>query len=334
MPGLFYRLSAVIDPEERLEDACLSKAMHDHYQAGITILPPDATGPDEGVTFGRTKRYEATKSMSFGGYEAYWQDPGFIHSVQREFASCDLDEAEKMVKHLHAAGKDVFIKSREQKLYNASIPRGQKFHEVIGDMAFSFMDKPDCLLVQEYVEMRNERRFVVIDGKIATCSPVQTDLTPMSRAALFEDAGVLLEDIHFSTPTSRDWTHDPGLTREMYDHAEEVIAHATTKNMILDLATVGDRAEVIEYNPMSPGMFGLFGCRPDKIAQASEALLPEDLFKEVLARRESGVPLPAPDQAPSRSPASFILKGLKEEEDAEFEDVEEIEFDDDDLPGP
>lgn len=297
MPGLFYRLTDTMDPEERLEDACLWKAMRDHYGAGITALPSGAAAPREGVTFGRRRMFTYEGSMGMPANHAYWKDPGFAFAAGREFRGCDLEEAVEMTKRLHDQGKDVFIKSREQKLFSAHVMQGEDLMDVLGDMCWSFMDNPESLLVQERVEMREERRFVVIDRQVVTCSPVQVSLTPLSRSQIRDNQGLDVESLHFETPTSTRYVYDPGLARRMWDRAVEIAERAAIDHMIVDLATVDGRIEVIEYNPMHPGMFGLFACRPDLIAQASEALLPFELQVEVQGRKASGTEFPAPQPA-------------------------------------
>jgi hypothetical protein len=172
MKALYCHLAASTDPEERLEDACMAKAMHDVYGAGITIVPPEAAIPEGGTAFGRARRIGLGPSTNGKASLDYATDPGFLWGITRRFHVCGLDEAERLVRDIHASGRDAFVKAMEEKLMVARVERGRTLHDALGDMIWSFIDKPDCLMVQEFVQMRNERRFVVFGGEIVAQSPV------------------------------------------------------------------------------------------------------------------------------------------------------------------
>ncbi|MCW3782986.1 hypothetical protein [Defluviimonas salinarum] len=304
MAALYYRLTNTTDPEERLEDACLWKAMHDQYGDGITLLPDGARAPREGMMFGRTRHFEPFAALAAGPNLDYWRDPGFLAGISREFHLCDLEEAEERVRLLHESGRDAFVKACEQKLMTLRIPVGESFGAAIGDMVWSFIDKPDSLLVQEYVAMRNERRFVVIDRKIVTHSPVAWHLTPLSRAHAIEGAGLPIDDLHYDSPRVTTARFDPHLTRRMIAHVERVAAGMSRPHAIVDVAELCDkRIETIEFNPCQPGMFGLYACDPRAIAEASQALLPDDLLREVERRRAEEDPFPVPEEETAGRPA-------------------------------
>lgn len=296
MTKLYYHLTGTIDPEERLEDACLSKAMHDTYGSGITILPPEATPPVGVTVFGRGRQRGFGTSRSGKAEMDYARDPGFLWGISRSFKVCGLQEAELEVARLHAAGKDAFVKAMQEKLMTERVPRGMSLHEAIGDMVYSFIESPDCLMVQEHVEMRNERRLVFVGGTLATHSPVAFHLTPLDRSRLVAETGRPAEELHFTDPESRTPVWNAELSRRMVRFAKEVAARSRLRTMTIDVAELADGSlEVIEFNPGWPGTFGLFACDPYAIAAASSALLPTDLTGEVQPQEADA--LTAPQEA-------------------------------------
>ena len=296
MSALYYRLTDTQDPEERLEDACLWKAMHDTFGDGITLLPTTARPPESGVIFGRTKRFEDTRAFVGNQNIDYGRDPGFQWGISRRFETCDLERAETLVDEIHQSGKDAFVKGVAQKLLTVKVSRGQSLHAALGDMIWSFIDRPKSLMVQEFVTMRNERRFVVIGGEIVTQSPVAFHLTPLDRGRLPEQTGQAVEDLHFEVPTSHTPVVNGPLSRKMESFVACVAEISEMENIIVDVAELEDgRIEVIEFNPCQPGMFGLFACDPYAIAQASRFFLPEDLGREVTRRQMEKDPAPVPE---------------------------------------
>lgn len=272
MRALFYRLSDSTDPEERLEDAALWKAMHDHYGAAISLLRDREAVPDGGLMFGRTRHFESETAYAAASRCPYWEDPAFLAGISRDFLLADLEAAEAGVAALHAAGKDAFLKAMRQKCLAQLVPRGQRVHEAIGDMVYSFIDMPVCLMVQEAVPMRMERRFVVMGREIVTHSAVAHHLTPLARAELHA-LGAPPEHWHFETPKSRLPFRDDAALERMVDLARRTAASMRGAHMIIDVAMVGDRPELIEFNPCQPGHFGLYACDPRRIAEGSAAMI-------------------------------------------------------------
>lgn len=295
MAPLYYRLSSTEDPEERLEDACLWKAMHDTYGDGITAIPSNCRAPKEGVLFGRSRHFESDHAFVGRHQTFYGRDPGFEWGASRRHEICDLPRAEALIAEIHAEGKDAFIKSTAMKLAADPVPRGESLSSVLGNRIWSFVDREDCLLVQDFVKMRHERRFVVIAGEIVTHSPVAFHLTPIDRARLFEDTGHPVSDLHFETPEFGTPLVDAALSRRMEAFVTEVVARSDMKDTVIDVAELEDgRIEVIEFNPVSPGGFGLFACDPYAIAEASAQLLPDDVINEAAWRWQEGEPAPVP----------------------------------------
>lgn len=95
MSHLYYRLTKTEDPEERLEDAVLYKAMHDTFGKGLTMVDMDEPAPMDGLFLGRGKNRELWQKNILGqpGMK-YWEDPAFQNAITRSFVVTDLSGAE------------------------------------------------------------------------------------------------------------------------------------------------------------------------------------------------------------------------------------------------
>lgn len=279
MSQCYYRLSDTTDPEERLEDAALSKALHDKLGSRLTILRPDQAPPDHGLHLGRTRGAQDMNPRGLSPSNiAYWEDPAFIRLTNRDWGHYDLEAAMGRVEELHASGRDAVVKSTlSAKHMVMPVRRGNGLAEVLDAMIYSFIDRGPCLLVQEAVPMRYERRFLVLNRELVTQSAVGTHLTPLSR--LIEPGpGQAFEDLHLLTPNAREMVHLPGLTERMQHMARRIAETSGFDHLCVDLCLIGEDPErgliePIEYNPMQPGMLGLYGCDPYRIAEGVRAHL-------------------------------------------------------------
>ena len=272
MTRCFYRLSGTLDPEERLEDAVLAKALHDVLRDDLTLLGPDTPFPEGGLHLGRARRNERIPSPLSPDHIRYWEDPAFLRFTGRDWGHFDLEGAEAEVDRLHASGRDAIVKSTlSAKHMIEPVPQGTSLGKALDAMVYSFCDRPACLLVQERVEMRFERRFLFMDGELLTQSAVGSHLTPMSR--VWEAGpGVDFEALHLETPGSRRLIHNPALTARMTARALEIAAASDHATFCMDLCLIGEdavrgRIEPIEWNPFQPGQLGLYGCDPRRIAE-------------------------------------------------------------------
>lgn len=279
MARCFYRLSNTPDPEERLEDSALAKAMHDVLGPDLTILAPDQDLPEHGLHLGRSRgRFSSNRNVLSPANIPYWEDPAFLRHTSREWGLYDLGEAEAQVAALHGSGRDAFFKSTlSAKHMVERVPQGRSLAEALDAMVYSFIDRGPCLLVQEAVPMRYERRFLILNREVVTQSAVGSHLTPMSRFR--EPApGQDFEDLHLLTPHAREMVHLPGLTERMQHMARRVAETSGFEHLCVDLCLIGEDPErgliePIEFNPMQPGMVGLFGCDPYRIAEGVRAHL-------------------------------------------------------------
>jgi len=299
MSHLYYRLTKTEDPEERLEDAVLYKAMHDTFGKGLTMVEMDDPAPMDGLFLGRGKNRELWQKNILGqpGMK-YWEDPAFQNAITRSFVVTDLSGAEEEIERLHAEGKDAFLKSTKQKHFIGRVDQGQTIHEALDGMVYSFMDIENCLMVQEAMEMSYERRFLVMNGKVVTQSPVAWHLTPMSRSWIQEDTGFSAEEMHYKTPQSREARFSPEGTARMTAFAQKIADASDNPHLCIDLAIIGDDPakdpiELIEFNPMQPGAVGLYACDPKRVAEAVWGAMEPEL-REIVAARKDGAFVEAP----------------------------------------
>lgn len=259
--NIAYRVVDTLDPEERLEDACLWKALHDEYGGEISALKSDADFPKDTFVFGRGRNYKGERRQTL----RYWEDPAFIHTCGRAFTVTDFDHLSAEIKTLSAQGKGAFVKSIRTKEFAEAIPLGADWHDVIGDMAYSFIDAGPVLMVQELIEMKYEHRWFVIDREIVTDSPVAVHLTPLDHGWIY--------GWEFATPFCGRRSERPDERRLMADLAEYVAAEMKTPHAVIDTAMGADGALVIEFNPMALGNIGLFACDVRALATASRKLI-------------------------------------------------------------
>src|SRR4051812_35062100 len=98
---LYYRLFETDDPEERLEDAALWKALSDEFGDGIISLDYGAKAPVDGYLLGRGKKMEFDAKLPISDHLPYWTDPAFLNACGRSFKLCDWDGAKAEVDRLH-----------------------------------------------------------------------------------------------------------------------------------------------------------------------------------------------------------------------------------------
>ena len=287
MSRCFYRIAGKLDPEERLEDAVLAKALHDVLGNDLTFLGPDDAFPEAGLHLGRARRNERIPSPLSPDHIRYGEVPAFLRFPSRDGGCLALGGAGAEVTRLHEDGRDAVVKSTlGAKHLVLPVPCGVPLGEALDAMVYSFCDRPPCLLVQERVDMRFERRFLFLDGELLTQSAVGTHLTPMSR--VWEAGpGVDFEALHLETPGSRRLIHNPALTARMTARALEIAAASDHATFCMDLCLIGEdaargRIEPIEWNPFQPGQLGLYGCDPRRIAEGVRDHLAAnpDLYQE------------------------------------------------------
>lgn len=245
-----YRISNTLDPEERLEDAAMAKAMHDICGASLV-----SEGPAD---FGRDKRFEGLRKNI-----AYWRDPAFLKRAGRSVEVHDVDGAKRAIANLHSEGRGAFVKAVDLKLFAIPVPIGMTLHDAIGDLIWSVLDRPQSIMVQPLCDVRFEVRFVSICRKVVTSSPVAWHLTPLSRL----NRGDL-----FETPRSLEPQARPKSYYELRLVAESAAEDCEQDCVIIDCAMIDGRPGVVEFNPFSLGNFGLYACDPYAIARAIASL--------------------------------------------------------------
>lgn len=245
---LFFRLTDNADPEERLEEAALWKAMHDEYGDDIATLPDDAT---DGVCFGRMGR-EIRNHVSDS--LPYWNDPAFLRHAERRFLVVSYDGLRDAVSSLHADGLGAFVKSTRSKHAIFRVPLETALDEAMGSLAYSFMDGGPDLMVQQLVEPSYEHRFFCIGRQIVTESPINPRLTPI--------------DFPLSS-------HPPVIVSALRAVAASIATDMRIPHASIDCALIDGKPGVVELNPMILGNLGLYACDVRALAHASRKLLSE-----------------------------------------------------------
>jgi len=249
----YFRLTPGMDPEERLEEAALWKAMYDEF--GSDIEPLEGNAEVTGNIYGRLRRHQTTGELS------YWTDPAFLAECRREFHVCDFSEAQSVIDQIHARGKDAFVKATRAKFWLDIVPRGKALVSVMDGMEYSFIDGGPKLMVQEFVTMRYEWRFFVVGRKFVTDTPNAAHLTPIDYPC----------HMAFQTPQSKkgaSFCHADKIRTRLLDVAERVAASMKTEDAVIDCAEINGVPGCVELNPMIIGQVGLFASDVRALARA------------------------------------------------------------------
>jgi len=267
---LFFRLSSNSDPEERLEEACLWKSFYDEYGDELDLIPSDVSVDKSSVLIGRSKNSEYDIiQTNYGLKDDYWNFSVFKEFSNRNFRVLDWSEGVRQARDYQKNSGGVFIKSiLRQKHFTHLIRAGDSVFSEIGDMAYSFIDRGDCLLVQEAKDMSFERRFFVVDRQIITHSPVANHITPLDR---IDNANI--ESFHFQTPFSKTPIENIKLTEKFVEAANEIVSRMPDNHATFDLCIIEGKVSIIEFNPIKVGMLGNFAMNTRKIAESSRSLI-------------------------------------------------------------
>lgn len=261
-----FRLTDNTDPEERLEEAALWKAMYDEYGAdGIVAVRELDDAPKGLPVFGRTPKYPFLCANPVSARLEYWNDPAFLDACRREFHVVPFEEAERIVRSLQARGKGAFLKSTSLKHYTATIRPYEDFREKVGVMAYSFIDGGPALMVQELVSVEYENRYFAIDGEVVTSSPNMTSLTPIDYPL---PPGTVYRTPHTATPEFQ-----PSIVKALDTLAAQIASSMATPHACIDLALINGVPGAVEMNPMQIGQVGLFASSVRALARASETLV-------------------------------------------------------------
>ena len=262
-----YNLLESADPEERLEDAALFKAIHDAFpegsvvglHSGLDVVPPCD------VYYGREKLFGAPRPPL-----RYWEDPVFLANAGRSFKTLQIDEAEVEVRRLHGLGKHAFVKDTRDKKMALKVPRGKTIHDVIEDNIYTYIDGGPPLMVQEFYPMIFEHRFFVVNRKIVTDSPNAVHLTPLdfNPREVYYSSGQL----GYRTPRHRRPERRATYWRaHMVDLVRRVARTMERPDAVIDVAfhrDYEDRPVLVEFNPLVVGGVGLFACDVRALAKA------------------------------------------------------------------
>lgn len=268
--GIYYIDSGTRDREERIEEDVLREALVSRIP-GLIPLPhrPDQLPPAGSVVYGRIT-VTTSLNQGFAWPKArdivtpYWNDETFVKYAGRKFDLVDWDGACSKVDELHAQGGRAFIKAIDDKMLAEPVPAGMRLLDHLEDLAFSFIDRQPCLMVQDLVPMRHEYRIMVINGTPITGAGRIEHTTPLDNEAPFDPKMVATPDGAVEHDQAR---------ADRYQAFARMFANETKlQNYSLDLCEIEGDAAVVELNPMQPGRLGLFAIDIDLFADAVVSL--------------------------------------------------------------
>lgn len=252
------------DREELLESQAAERALKSILGDRLVVCeqyPDDVTH-----AFGRPPKnwWPLPKDLAYPSSNErvtpYWEWQGFKDNARRSVTLCDLEGAGKRTAEIHAAGKDAFAKTT-WKAWSGAIRRGQTFGQSIGDAAYSYMDRPPCLLVQERVKIEYEYRIFIVDGEPVTGAGALMEMTPNDNESTFDCK--VRQDIR-----GDDVTYDPVLVAEYVIFAREAAKLMPSATFDMDVAMIDGEIGIVEVNPLHYGQVGLFASDVDALAKA------------------------------------------------------------------
>lgn len=280
MPNLLFSLLESKDPEERLENAMLWKAMSDVYGDKIHPITADDKVQPGDMIFGMPTGRQLRTSGSDVPKD-YWNWEPFTSRLSRDFHVCNYEEAQAAVASLNEAGKAPFVKALRDKFYVERGEHGQSLEEILGDMVYSFCDyDTPVLMIQEAVDFSHEYRCIIVDGQVVTGSPVLHAATPAARLMMRGDNPEARLYKSPSDPISSG-KHAGVVVSNMKAIAAEMAQELRLTSGTIDLGLIGGdpgRIEPIEINSGLPGRYGLYFADPVKIAEATRSIVPEALL--------------------------------------------------------
>lgn len=260
---LAYRLCSTTDPEDRLEDAAIWKAMRDEFGDAIVAVAEDEAPPSGIVTFGRNHKFAKPLSNPVPRYLPYWTDPAFVAHAGRSFETLAFEEAIKAVDRLHALGKGAFLKSTRLKHGIFRVPVGADLRDELGAMIYSFIDGGPKLMVQELCTVEFEFRFFCIAREVVAYSPVQWSLTPLDKIERGKGYRTPRDQAAISVPEFE----------AIATLAAEVARTMRQPHAVVDCALFNGRPAVVEFNPLRIGECGLYACDVRALAKATRKLV-------------------------------------------------------------
>lgn len=249
-PKVYFRLTNTDDPEIRVENAILWKHFSDLYGDDIAPLQPNEYSPNPDIPIFGTKEPHSTKLIKTTSKFKYWEDPAFLKYCKRDFGVFNFQDACKEVDKLHAEGKDAFVKSTASKKLVMGVYKGSGLLEQLGPLAYDYCDVEfPCLMVQEFVPFVTEMRYFIIDRKIASYSKASPKATPLKQKPAMQS----------------------DFERETHSLAGRISYEMSYRDAVVDISyrewayKKPYGAAVVEYNPMIPGLFGLYNCNAGRL---------------------------------------------------------------------
>lgn len=265
MSRIVFRPYRGDDREERIESDAAQAALGELLGGRLEIvdeIPKAATH-----VFGRTPEnwWPRPASLAYPAVEnqklAYYEWPGFLENAGRPVFVHDLDGAGARVAEIHATGRDAFVKATRDKYYTGIVPAGTRLIRHLGDLAYSFMESPNCLMVQPRVRMSHEYRIFVVGGTAVTGAGNVTSHTPDDNVAQFNP-------LVSERPGDDRCRADDALVQGYLTFASKVVPRMPVSTFVLDVALIDGAVGIVEINPLHLGQVGLFGCDVRRLARA------------------------------------------------------------------
>ncbi len=268
------------NPDERLENALLYRALRRRLGTRLTGYATTSDVP-RGVraVFGRTcpRRLASRHGPGALVYPAadalempYWTDPTFLAAAGRRITVHGLAEAEHAVAAIHARDRKAFVKATKPKLFAQTVDPGSTLLQALGPLAYSLIETPDCLMVQDHIDLVDEYRFFVVAGRIVTGAGAIESDTPA------ENRHVFANEVEGRRGSGKR-RNDPALMTAYLEFAHDFVSAREPGTYVLDVASAAGQTCVVEINPLYLGRVGLYGCDVQRLVDAVLETLDESL---------------------------------------------------------
>lgn len=240
----------IIDEEFYYYDGELKKKDFDLSQKAIVIGL-------KVFLFGKKKINEVNDIIEkdeFISANEYFKNSTVLPFMNREVLLSSTDDlADNILTMYNKRKRRIFIKCTRPKygIYSISLTKNETIKSINKkiiqelDYAIAHLEAlEDAFLIQEYLEMKDEYRFIVLNKKLVTGSPKVEEYTPIDNTEIFFKK--------FSDGINND------LFNEYYSFANKAVKEINLKNYVLDVAMTDKGIVLVELNPLRN--YGLFAC--------------------------------------------------------------------------
>lgn len=220
---------------------------------------------------------------SIATMEDYWAFPEFHKYAGRDIAVCSngvegrADILEVLEAWRQEGKKKAFIKATTPKTYMCVVyledcNSSQDIHDQLsrdGNLGWGLVyneGRPNAWLVQEYVEMRHERRFFVVDDTVVTSAGCIEEFTPIYNTGLAHDTKT--REVRGSNEYPKENYDVLTVQKELAEKvAAELRYSGMRRDYVVDIALRKDgSALVVEFNSLWNS--GLYASSPLLVVKA------------------------------------------------------------------